>query len=188
MKGGDNSLVLPCQCGRNLLTICSTAQSQSRTVLCLQPPSPCAPSVPGGSYAEVHNYDREVHLDMATVLMVVDEAPMKYAYALSVVDRERIADCLRHPRCQCAPSSPCQARALPFEDAFELLQRSHMLTPDCKSQLLADCYNTAGLVADDRAIALTCGVQGVIVTSLVRPLHIEKYCTMLMRQGADCTC
>ena len=76
---------------------------------------------------------------------------------------------------------------MPFEDTLAFLQRFRMLTPECKSQLLAASYNIAGLVADDQAIALTSGVHGTIVTSFVHPLHIEKDCTLLRCQGVDCT-
>ena len=55
------------------------------------------------------------------------------------------------------------------------LQRFHMLTSECKSQLLAASYNAAGLVPDDRAITLTCGVQGVLLTRLVHPLHTKQF-------------
>ena len=88
---------------------------------------------------------------------------MQYAYALNVVDRDRIASDTLGASVHQAPLArpgPCS-----FADTLALLQHFHMLTQECQSQLLAASYNAAGLVVDDLAIALTCGVHGVMVTS-----------------------
>ena len=109
---------------------------------------------------------------MATTITVVNKVYVQAAYALNAVGSELMASCHRHLWCQCTPSSPCQANALPLKDTVAFWQCFYTLTSDCEPQMLAASYNTAGLLLDDWAVALTCGVQLVSITSLVHPLHI----------------
>ena len=109
---------------------------------------------------------------MATVLMAVDGVYVQAAYAVNDVYTEFMASCHRHPWCQCTPCSHCQANALPFEDTVACWQCFNMWTSECESKLLAAYYNAAGLVLDDWAIAVTCGIPSTIVISLGHPLHI----------------
>jgi len=103
----------------------------------------CLPDIAGRS-------KREVHLDMATVLMVIETSTESNACTRNAVDTARIARVLAIP-CHCADAGVCQARTLSFNTLCLFLQRFHSLTTECKAHLISTAYDTAGPKPEDRA-------------------------------------
>ena len=129
----------------------------------LQPSSSFASNVQGGSYEEVRNCDREVPLDMATVLVAVDEVYVQYAYALNGVDNEFMASCDRRPWCQCTPCSPCPMSRCPNSMAGRKLH-GHVWA-------YSDAYDAEGVLEESKVLVPLAARQA----GAVRGKHIASH-------------
>ena len=98
----------------------------------------------------VSKSERNIYLDMATIMMATETTNKENSFRRWHVDATRIADALAAP-CRCTGTGVCQAKTLPFDALCEYVKRYHSLTEQCKACLLSNAYDTAGSRPDDRA-------------------------------------
>ena len=108
------------------------------------------------------NSERNLHLDLLTLLLATDEADHLTKYAQNGMDSARVQRVLKKP-CNCTGDSRCRARELPMARVMEYCQRFHHLSEECQTHLMATSYETCGPSPADGGVKTQWHLLGVPV-------------------------
>ena len=103
-----------------------------------------------------------LHLDLLSLMIATYEPDHITKFARNGLDSARVKRVLKKP-CECTGDSRCCAQQLSVAGVVEYCQRSHHLSEECRTHLIATSYETCGPVPTDKAIRTQWHLLGVRV-------------------------